>query len=234
MSISKNSIILIIMSRHQHGSPWPSPATHHSRSVFIGIELLHIGSSWSSCLYSSMWKGPLEYVPYEFVPTSPAESRTSGSSNLDSFRDGWWVAVQLRLCVVLPPGLVQYCSQHSCVVAIKPFLHTFSQRPCSASIQLCRHDRCLKKKLRFIFFNSVNAYLYVLWSFSTTQQCVCVHIFWKQNSAKFISIPESNKSKHLTHRKSCWLTHPLKKINLTIFDCIDSLTHTYFFNTNFF
>ena len=29
-------------------------------------------------------------------------------------------------CGVLPPGLVQYCLQHSCVVAIKLFLHTFS------------------------------------------------------------------------------------------------------------
>ena len=30
------------------------------------------------------------------------------------------------LCGVLSPGLVQYCSQHSCVIAIKLFLHTFS------------------------------------------------------------------------------------------------------------
>ena len=48
-----------------------------------------------------------------------------GSSNLDSFCDGWQVAVQLLLCGVLPPGLVQYCSQHSCVIAVKLFLHTF-------------------------------------------------------------------------------------------------------------
>ena len=52
-----------------------------------------IGSSWSYCLCSSMWWGSQEYVTYEFVPTSPAVSRMSGSSNLDSFRDGWWVAV---------------------------------------------------------------------------------------------------------------------------------------------
>ncbi len=43
----------------------------------------------------------------------------SGPSNFDSFRDGWLVSVQLLLCGVLPPGLVQYCSQHSCVVAVK-------------------------------------------------------------------------------------------------------------------
>ena len=45
----------------------------------------------------------------------------SGSSNLDSFRDERWVAVQLLLCGVLPPGPVQYCSQHFCVVAVKLF-----------------------------------------------------------------------------------------------------------------
>ena len=35
-----------------------------------------------------MWKGPQEYIAYEFVLTSPAVSRMSGSFNLDSFRDG--------------------------------------------------------------------------------------------------------------------------------------------------
>ena len=32
---------------------------------------------------------------------------------------------------VLPPGLVQNCSQRSCIVAVKPFLHPFSSRLCS-------------------------------------------------------------------------------------------------------
>ena len=60
---------------------------HHSRLVFkatscIDTELLYVGSSWSSCLCLSMWRGPPEYVTYDFVPTSPAVSRMSGSSNL--------------------------------------------------------------------------------------------------------------------------------------------------------
>ena len=50
----------------------------------------------------------------------------SGSSNFDSFRDGLSVAVQLLLCGVLPAGLVQYCSQHFCVVAVNLFLYKFS------------------------------------------------------------------------------------------------------------
>ena len=62
--------------------------------------------------------GVHKYITYEFVPASPAVSCMSGSSNLNSFRDRRQVAVQLVSCGVLPPGLVQDCSQHSCVIAI--------------------------------------------------------------------------------------------------------------------
>ena len=87
----------------------------------IGRDLLYVGSSWSSCLCSSMWRGPQEYVTYEFVPTSPAVSCMSGSLNMDCFCDGWYVAVQLLLCGVLPPGLVPNCLQQFCIVAVKLF-----------------------------------------------------------------------------------------------------------------
>ena len=80
-----------------------------------------VRSSWSPCLCSVTWRGPLKYIPYELVPTSPFVSCMSGSSNFDSFHDVWLVAVQMLLCGVLPPGLVKYCSQHSCVVAVKLF-----------------------------------------------------------------------------------------------------------------
>ena len=55
---------------------------HCSRLVFkaiscIGTDLLYIGSSWSSCFCSYMWRGPHEYVTYELVFTSPAMSRMS-------------------------------------------------------------------------------------------------------------------------------------------------------------
>ena len=67
---------------------------HCFRQVFrvtyrIGTELLYVGPSWSSCLFSSMWWGPREYITYEFVLTCPAVSCLVGSSNLDSFPDGW-------------------------------------------------------------------------------------------------------------------------------------------------
>ena len=70
----------------------PFSIVHFFRQVFrttsrILTELLYVGSSWSSCLCSAMWRGPQEYITYELVPTSPAVSCMSGSSNLDSSRD---------------------------------------------------------------------------------------------------------------------------------------------------
>ena len=47
----------------------------------------------------------------------------SGSSNLNSFRDRGQVAVQLVSCGVLLPGLVQDCTQHSCIIAILLYSH---------------------------------------------------------------------------------------------------------------
>ena len=69
------------------------PIFHLFRQVFkaiscISIELLYICSTWSSNPCSSMWRDPQEYIGYEFVLTSPAMSRVSGSLNLDGFRDG--------------------------------------------------------------------------------------------------------------------------------------------------
>ena len=112
-------IIIIIMSRHQHSDPISPPLliVHCFRQVFraascISTELLYVGSSWSFSLCSAIWSGPQEYTTYDLVLISSAVSRISGSSNFDSFRDGWLVAVQLLLCGMLPPGLVQYFSQH--------------------------------------------------------------------------------------------------------------------------
>ena len=46
---------------------------HRFREVFqatsyIGTKLMCIGSSWSSFLCSSMWRGSQEYIAYESVP----------------------------------------------------------------------------------------------------------------------------------------------------------------------
>ena len=73
----------------------PLPIVHWCRLVFrvtsrISTELLYVGSSWSSCLCWSMWRGPLEYIPYKVFPTSPAVSRMSGSSNFVFVMGGKW------------------------------------------------------------------------------------------------------------------------------------------------
>ena len=158
----------------------PISIIHRSWEVFqatsyILTELLYVGSSWSSCICSSMWGSPQEYVTNKFVSTFPAASRMSGSSNLDSFRDGRSVAVQLVLCWVLPPGLVQYYSLHSCVVAVKLFLPTFCDRPCSASTQQYRHDHSLKKKLRFIL--SVRSDFHMTDSLSIAVHAFVTHVW---------------------------------------------------------
>ena len=63
----------------------PLPIVHCFWQVFratssICRELLYICSSWTSCLCSSLWKGPQEYIAYELIPTSPAVSHMSDSS----------------------------------------------------------------------------------------------------------------------------------------------------------
>ena len=89
---------LIILLCHLHGYSWPSlttpPIVHRFWQVpratsRILTELLYVGSSWSPCSWSAMWRGPQEYFPYELLTTSPSVSCMSGSSKLDSFRDGW-------------------------------------------------------------------------------------------------------------------------------------------------
>ena len=54
----------------------------------VSAQLLYIGSSWLFYLYSAVRRGSQEYITHELVPTSPAVSRTSGSSNFDSFMMG--------------------------------------------------------------------------------------------------------------------------------------------------
>ena len=62
--------------------------------------------------------GPQEYIDFKFVLTSPAVSCMSGSSNWDSFRDGWLVAVQLLF--------LWGVASRTCSILLAAFLHTFS------------------------------------------------------------------------------------------------------------
>ena len=123
--VSPSAQISLTLSPHPSLSSIASARSSGLHPVY-STELLYVGSNWSSSLCSPKWRGPQEYVTYVLVLTSPAMSRMSGSSNLDNFRDRWSVAGHLLLCDVLPPGLVQYCSQHSRLVAVKLFPHNFS------------------------------------------------------------------------------------------------------------
>ena len=70
---------------------------YYPRQVFqvtscVRTEILSIGSSWSSNLCSSMWRGPQEYIAYELCLTSPAVSVCFSSV-------GWGYRIwQLHLC----------------------------------------------------------------------------------------------------------------------------------------
>ena len=102
-------IYIIIMSRHQHGSLWSSPATLLCRpSLPVGLQGYIQYRHRAVCMYvltgrpafacPSMWRGPQEYITYEFVPTSPA---VSGSSKLDSFRAAALRGAASRTCSIL-------------------------------------------------------------------------------------------------------------------------------------
>ena len=79
--------LVVELHHHQHAistgisdplSP-PLPIIHCFWQIFqatssIWTELLYVCSSWTSCLCSSLWRGPQEYITYELVPTSPAVS----------------------------------------------------------------------------------------------------------------------------------------------------------------
>ena len=89
------------MLHYQHGYSWPSlanPAYHpllpadpqeyipyRHRAAVCRFEL-------DVLLLLNHVKGPQEYITHELFPTSSAVSCMSGSSNFDSFRNGWLVA----------------------------------------------------------------------------------------------------------------------------------------------
>ena len=91
-------IIIIIMSCHQHGHPWPSLAAPPYRPLLpAGLQCYIL--YWhrpAVCRFELVVlpffvhvKGSTKYITYELIPTSPAVSYMSGSSNFDSFCDGW-------------------------------------------------------------------------------------------------------------------------------------------------
>ena len=146
----------IILSRRQHGSPWPSLATRLYRPSLPRGLPGYILYRHRLVLYRFL----LAVLPLlvhvkgstgvYHLRVHPYFCSISVLSNFDSFRDGLLVvAVQLLFYGVLPPEFVQYCSQHSCVIAV----NFFSIRLVSIHVvhPYSRIDNSVAwKKLRFI------------------------------------------------------------------------------------
>ena len=109
----------------------PISIVHRSWDVFkaifsIGTDMLYIGFSWLSCLCSSMWR-----VHWSISLMSSSLLLEQCHACLVRLT---WIEFVLGVrwpysccfCRLLPPGLVQYCSQHSCIITVKLFLHTLS------------------------------------------------------------------------------------------------------------
>ena len=102
----------------------PFSIVHRSRSIFkatscISTELLYIGSSWLSCLCLSMWRSAQEYVMSSSLFFQQCPAYLVRLTWIVFVMGGKW---PYSCCFV---GC-WYCSQHSCVIAVKLFLHTFS------------------------------------------------------------------------------------------------------------
>ena len=113
------------MTRAKHGYLWLFLSlfyiVHCFRQVFRttsrnGTELLYVGSSWSSCLCSALWRG---HRSTSLMNSSLLLLQYPSCLVRLTLMVSLWVlcAVQLLLCRVVPLGLVQYCSQHYSVVA---------------------------------------------------------------------------------------------------------------------
>ena len=84
------------------------------------------------------------------------------------------MAVQLAPCGVLLPGPVQFCSQHSCIIAVELLLQPISQRPYSSI-----DTTAAWKKLRFIL--SVRFDFHMIESLS-----IAVHAFVSRVTMSFL------------------------------------------------
>ena len=96
----KEKIIIINMSRCQQGSPRLSLATRLYRPLFPGGLQSYVPYRHKAVVFRFQLvvlplvvhvAGPQDYVAYELVLTSPAVCHMSGLSNLDCFRDRWWM-----------------------------------------------------------------------------------------------------------------------------------------------
>ena len=100
MSCCKHGFSRLCFSNRFYRISHPQSVHSYCREVLVGCQTLA-----RPCEVF-----PLKNIAYEFVFTSLTVSCMSCSSDLNGFRDGWLVAVQLLFCGMLLPGFVQYGS----------------------------------------------------------------------------------------------------------------------------
>ena len=129
-----------------------------------------------------MWSGLQEYIACGLVLTSPAGPRMSDSSNFEFS----WCVVGGRTAAVLwgvSSWIFQYCSQHSCVIAVKLFLRHFvivySVYPYS------NINTTAARKNWVLFYrsglNSIWLIVYRLLSMSLLVSCWCLFLLMRRN-----------------------------------------------------
>ena len=125
-------MIMIIMSRCLHRFPCFPPATRLYRPSLLADPLDYLIYRHTAVLYRFWLVFQPLFVHVKGFNKSPSIICLSllpqqcPTGRIRSTRIVFVVVVQLLFCRVLPPGLIQYISQHYCVFAVKLFLHTFS------------------------------------------------------------------------------------------------------------
>ena len=123
------SFIIIIMSCRKHGYPWPSFATSPYRSSPLASLQGYIPYPHRAAV--CMFELVVLLFPGHMWGSICGSTSLMSSSLLLQLCLAWlvcltWIVFVMggrwpyswRLVELLPPGLVQYCSQHSCVIAV--------------------------------------------------------------------------------------------------------------------
>ena len=105
------------------------------------------------------------------------------------------MAVQLLFCGVLPPGLVQYGSQHPWVIAVKLFSIRFLSVHVVPPYNSIDMTATLQKL--FYFIGQVNEYIYIyIYIYIYTH---ILYTFYTGNRSEFLFSDESNKLETYTY-----------------------------------
>ena len=118
-------IIIIIISLYQHGYPWPSLTTPPYRPLLLSGLQGYIPYRLRAVAYKFELARPCEGVHRSTSLTSPSlllQECLACLVYLILIVSRWVVGG----CTAAAFWGVQYCSQHSCVVTVKLFFHTFS------------------------------------------------------------------------------------------------------------